>query len=151
MKIRTSFVSNSSSSSFIVTKELKTVKCMKLSEDQKKRVFEHMLDSNDKYITTPDCDVYLTPYIYMDGWDELEKLELDKERWAYSDGQMCGEPYDEEYFNNYDGIYLKREDDKAKQMSCGELIKMLVDEGSYTDYIVDFKDGDIILHKVNVI
>ena len=137
MKIRSCYVSNSSSSSFIVTKDLsdKGITCLKLSKEQIELINGSSIEYDDskKFELDPSKDYWLTEFIYDIDDEASEELMEDPNRIVYSSGQMSMEPYDLESFNKYDidgevSIYIRKEHDVAKQMTFAEFIKNFLDE-----------------------
>jgi hypothetical protein len=104
MKIRKGFVSNSSSSSFIVIgKEPEGVSFAELTKEQAKNVIDFI--NNDKwYKQSVNWDgqdpVYMTAFLSdsceWETWDEF--CETHKDYYVYMDGGH-GEPYSEENFD----------------------------------------------------
>lgn len=93
MKVRTSYVSNSSSSSFVVSADLTDIgiACFALATDQLASVARSLnIPELD-----PDKEWYVTRFLTYD--DELyhryDKLS-EVENYVYMDGQMCGTPYE---------------------------------------------------------
>ena len=131
MKIRLNFVSNSSSTSFLVSEDLtsKGITCLKLTRAQKELLNGSLINGKSEKIgINLDKDLYLTEFVsdYDDRkWDIVTSVE----HIPYESGQMCGEPYtDDEVYNEYqiDGdrsVYLRKEHDEAKQMPFSEFVK----------------------------
>ena len=154
MKIRSNYVSNSSSSSFIITKDLtdKGICCLKLTTAQKER-----LNGSKIYDETisldPNKDFWLTEFIY-DGDDrKWDVIENGGEHIIYSEGQMCGEPYEESDFNEYQingdiSVYIRKEHDEIKQMKFTEFAKEFKKlYGSDVEVLVEYTDDDKIILK----
>ena len=102
MKIRTGFVSNSSSSSFIVTDTSKLNDAIKIIEDNKPRI-DYYIFKNKLY----------TNYIY-DGCDTYNEIYNNDLFTEYDVGNST--PYNEEEFVEVDGelgldsVFINRED-----------------------------------------
>lgn len=152
MKIRSNYVSNSSSSSFIVTKDLSDlgISCLKLTRAQKEKI-NGSVCYDEKVIIYPDKDYWITEFI-NDGddrkWDIIEK---GGEHIIYSEGQMCGEPYDDRFYNEYpiDGdvsVFIRKEHDEAKQMSFNKFAKKFKENFGSSEVLVEYtNDNKIIL------
>lgn len=149
MKIRSGFVSNSSSSSYLVLRDLSEIgiKCVKLTPSQISYIRERYkkeIDSNGfSFISKEQLDfvnshdnIWITQFI-NDCTSTFEKIEdkeiiKESEKSFYFEGDLSESPRDEEYFNcliddGYDGgIWIFKEDDKDhKEMSIDEIIKFL--------------------------
>lgn len=149
MKIRSGFVSNSSSASYLVLKDLSEIgiKCVKLTQSQISYIRERYkkeIDSNDfSFISKEQFDfvnlhdnIWITQFI-ADGTNASEKIEdeeiiKDGEKSFYFEGDLSESPRDEEDFNcliddDYDGgVWIFNEDNKDhKVMSIDEIIKFL--------------------------
>lgn len=154
MKVRTNYVSNSSSSSFIVKKDLSNigVDCMKLTEEQLDLLAGYKKWEDDDEVFNPEKnqEYYLTQYISdcSDNWEKVKEMDGTFE---YSNGGHGG-PYDEEMFNEYqnsfDSIWLRKEHDVAKEMSFGEFIKEFLELYGNEDVIVKYEGNSIILTRV---
>jgi hypothetical protein len=100
MKIRSGFVSNSSSSSFIVFNDCSIIPSIinyeKLNKKQKIRLIEQ------GFIDSVKDDIYLTQFI-SDGYesDDFDKFYLAENKKSYHDGGH-GCPYDEEDYDEID-------------------------------------------------
>ena len=152
MKIRSNFVSNSSSSSFIVCKDLndKGIRCLKLSRAQKEKINASTLYDETVNIY-PEKDYWITEFIYDRDDKKWDIIENNGEYLIYSEGQMCGEPYAEEYFNEYpiDGdvsVFIRKEHDEAKQMSFNKFAKKFKENFGSSEVLVEYtNDNKIIL------
>lgn len=156
MKIRNGYVSNSSSSSFIVTKDLTNegILCYKLTEAQKQLI--NGSKNIDGVIINLDLnkDFWLTQYIF-EGYDYKIDLIKSIEHVFYGEGEMSEQPYNKELFNEYkiDGdtsVYLMKQHDEAEQMKFSKFIKQFNKTFSKdTQVIVKYeKNGDITLKIV---
>ena len=130
MKKRKTYVSNSSSCSFIVTTDLtdKGITCLKLTNEQKKLINQYPT-SDDKFtITDFSKDYYITQFI-NDCKDEKYDLLDSVEHHYYAEGQLCEEPYTDEFFNEYNSdfgksVYIKKEHDEAEEMTFKKMVQM---------------------------
>lgn len=127
MKIRKGYVSNSSSSSFLVTQDLtdKGVTCLKLSQVQKDRINGSIIYDEKVWLDTTK-DFYLTEFI-SDGWEDKYKVIEGVEHILYQEGDLGESPRCEEYCNEYrvgnTSVYLLKEHDNARQMLFTQFAK----------------------------
>lgn len=152
MKLRNGYVSNSSSSSFIVTKDLSDmgISCIKLTAKQIELLkgFKQWEEDKDVFNPVENQDYYLTEYI-ADCDKRWEQLKDMKDTFEYSCGGHGG-PYDEEDFNEYSSryggsVYLRKEHDEAKQMSFNKFAKQFKTEYGNMDVIVKYESDSIVL------
>lgn len=155
MKIRMSYVSNSSSASFLVFQDLTSqgIYCLKLTTAQKELINGTIINDERIGLDTSK-DVYLTEFVF-DGDDEKWDKIMNVEHQYYSGGQIGGEPYADDMFNEYriDGytsVYLRKEHDEAKQMKFNKFVKDIKETyGTKVEVIVKYeKNGDITLKVV---
>lgn len=139
MKIRNSYVSNSSSCSYLVKIDLSQygIACLKLNLQQKQKL------ANAGYIKQQDIsnDFFLTQFLYM------EKFDINSiQSYEYINGQMNEQPYDYEYFNEYQlgqwgkSVYLKKQHDNSKQMTLKQFVKYYKDSDLPQNFIVSHTD-----------
>ena len=157
MKIRTGFVSNSSTTSFIVTRDLTDdgYACLKLTKEQLRKMTGyavwHWVDGDYKEIQfKPEKgkDYWLTQYV-----GDCEELPQDMEKFEYYGGQHGNVPYDYEYFNEYQfpgsySVYLLKEHDEAKQMTFGAFVADFLGNYGNSYVLVENKPEHTITLKV---
>lgn len=154
MKFRSNFVSNSSSSSFIVCKDLndKGIRCLKLSRAQKEKI-----NGSKIYDETIELDLnkdfWITEFIYDGDNKKWDIIENNGEYLIYSEGQMSGEPYTEEYFNEYpiDGdtsVFIRKEHDEVKQMSFNKFAKTFKENFGSSEVLVEYTNENKIILTV---
>lgn len=153
MKIRSNYVSNSSSSSFIVSQDLtdKGIACIKLSKEQLELIngFETI---NGKICFDLTKDFYLTQFI-SDCEDEKYNIINNIEHVVYMSGSLGEEPYDEDYFNEYItkngySVYLDKQHDTAKQMTFNKFATEYKKSGLPKTVIVKYQEDGIFLKYV---
>ena len=152
MKVRCGYVSNSSSSSFIVKEDVskKGVSCIKLSEEQLELLDGYKMWEDDEDVFHPEKnqDYYLTEYI-SDCDDKYTDIKNDSGySFEYSSGGHWG-PYDEDEFNEYStgftSVWLYKFHDTAKQMSLNKFVKKFKEDYAGCDVIVKHDKDKIIL------
>lgn len=154
MKVRNGYVSNSSSSSFIVKEDLsnKGISCLKLTNEQLKLLegYKPWGDENKIFHAESGQDYYLTEFIpnYEKNWNEVFNMDSSFE---YASGNYK-EPYDENEYNEYCGefhsVWLRKEHDVAKQMSFGQFVCDFLDKYGNDDVIAKYEKDSIVLIKV---
>lgn len=151
MKIRSGYVSNSSSSSFLVTEDLtdKGITCLKLSQIQKERINGSTIYDEKINIST-DKDIYLTEFIGDCHEDKYEVIE-GVEHILYQEGDLGESPRCEEYCNEYrmgdTSVYLLKEHDNARQMLFSQFAKEYKKMQMPYEVIVRYeKDGVKLLY-----
>lgn len=152
MKYRLGFVSNSSSSSFIVNKDLTDIgiSCLKLTEAQINRLRGY--ESLDGVINIRDDvkNLWLTQYISdcSQVYDEIDKVE----HLMYDEGCLNEEPREERLFNEYqtegNSVYLLKCHDDSEQMSINQFIKRYKKDNLPQDVIVTFESDGVCLKYV---
>ena len=127
MKIRNNYVSNSSSSSFIITEDLTKygINCIKLTSEQKDLI-NGWQDWGETIVLDVDKDYYLTQFI-SDCTNLYDKIS-EYGKIFYQEGQLNEEPRVEDLYNEYQqtfgtSVYLLKEHDKAEQMTLDKFVK----------------------------
>lgn len=156
MKMRNGFVSNSSSSSFIVKKDLsdKGISCLKLTDEQLKLMdgYKQWEEDKETFHPEPGQDYYLTEFISDcdERWGEIRDMDG---AFEYASGGHGG-PYDEEDYNEYSGefasVWLHKEHDVAKQMSFGQFVCDFLADFGNSDVIVKYEKDSIVLMRVEL-
>jgi hypothetical protein len=138
MKARSGFVSNSSSSSFVIIDEPYTNEAKEAFEQcrdkieikdsqTKSAIIAYLNEDLDphayawseakKAILDNNHKIFLTRYV-SDGGDEYGDLGRDPNVYYYFDGGHCG-PYDEDDFDEIaDDVYIYKEHNKVKKFKC---------------------------------
>ena len=147
MKIRNSYVSNSSSCSFIVKKDLSEfgISCLKLTVEQLKRIDGITNWNNEVFKFEEGMDYYLTEFI-SDSNDNKYDIAKENKIFEYDDGGHGG-PYDEDYYNEYEvgwnSVWLRKEHDTAKEMKIKDFIKTFKEQyGKECRILVDYVEGN---------
>ena len=151
MKIRKGYVSNSSSSSFIVAQDLtdKGIACLKLSQAQKELINGSVI-YDEKIWLDVNKDFYLTEFIC----DDEKKYDIidGVEHVFYQEGQLCGEPRNPDYCNEYNlgynSVYLLKKHDVAKQMTFNQFVNKYRKSDLPKEVIVKFEDDGVKLTYV---
>ena len=151
MKIRSNYVSNSSSSSFIVNKDLsnKGVSCLKLSDEQKKLINGTTIYGQDVIKLNLKKDYWLTQFISDcdKKYDEVYKLK----HIFYMEGQLCEQPRDYDFFNEYQvnefgaSVYLLKQHDVSKQMTLNQFVKEYKKTDLPKEFLVKYEPDGIKL------
>ena len=137
MKIRNGYVSNSSSSSFLIKKNYDTISCLKLTPQQ-----IHLLKEDYPQIDQTE-EIYLTEYLYD---FEIEATDI---ICCYDQGGHFG-PYCEEYYNQYGyKLYLKKQHDVCKQMTFNKFVKDYKNSGLSKEVLVKYTPDGVFLKYVN--
>lgn len=165
MKIRNGFVSNSSSSSYIVCEDLTSMglRCFRIPAKHLDAVSHWLIVSRifDDPVTEldPNKEWYVTRFVTEYERDETiyDKLK-EIGAVAYCDGQMNGLPYDwcdddpytvcvDHGDNEYDSVYMRREHTDACEKMTQELVEYL--KSKYPDatrfMVVPRESGEMII------
>ena len=133
MKVRSGFVSNSSSSSFIIIGVGNTPSKFDYVE-LKGKMKLNIIEAMDLKIEN-DAEIFLTEYV-SDGYDEDYPIESNKVI-EYDNGGHTG-PYDEDNYiclnDDYDNVWIKREHYSAegKADKISEMIRRELDDSLLT-------------------
>lgn len=146
MKIRTNYVSNSSSSSFVVTKDYTSsgVACYKIPEDRLQSVSAGLNAS-----LSTDKEWFITRFLTAnDEMDGKYDMVTEGEHYVYMDGEMSGNPYmtDEGDYCGVEvppGVWLYTADAPSVPLSKNKVMQQLP-SGCKFLYEVN-SDGQIIL------
>ena len=146
MKIRSNYVSNSSSSSYIVDKDLsdKGIACLKLTKAQKELLNGSKIYDETIVIPDTDKDIYLTEFICEceNKYEYIQKCN----HIFYQEGELNGTPRDEDYYNEYTmdygrSVYILKEHDVAKQMSFNKFVTEYKRSDLPKEVIVEIKNN----------
>lgn len=150
MKIRTSYVSNSSSSSFIVCKDLsdKGISCLKLNDEQKKLI--NGTSVYDEVIKLDlSKDFWLTQFI--GGCDDKYDIIAEIDHILYQEGQLNETPRNEDFYNEYqngsfgESVYILKRHDTAKQMNISKFAREHKKMDLPQDFLVKYEEDGIKL------
>ena len=153
MKIRTNYVSNSSSSSYIVNADLTDygITCVKLYPSQLVRVADTCgggitLDPRKSwYITEAVTECKYDTWLYA-----RENCLEATEDYVYCDFQLNGEPYDPDYFVEVEpNVWLCLSDASNDCVAVTELMSILIERfGPDTKLsLLTADDGSLIIRK----
>ena len=145
MKIRNGYISNSSSSSYIVNKDLSQfgISCIKLTKEQMMLIHDNPTNNIINFANY-DVDCYLTQFVYSDSqYEEIKKVE----HILYQEGQMNCEPREEDLYNEYASefgysVYILKQHDIAKKMTLNEFVKEYKKTDLPKQFLIKYeKDG----------
>ena len=144
------YVSNSSSSSFIVTKDLtlKGINCLKLSEEQKKLI-DGYKNYDEQISINPEQDYWLTQFI--SDCSSLYDNIHDVNHVYYQEGQLNETPRNEDFYNEYqisefgESVFLLKQHDVAKQMSLSKFVTEYKKTELPRQFLVKYEDDGIKL------
>jgi hypothetical protein len=150
MKIRSNYVSNSSSSSFIIEEDLSSegINCLKLSQEQKELINGYN-SFGDIIKLDIEKDYYLTQFI-SDCANIYDKV-IDIPHIFYQEGQLSEEPRMEDFYNEYqigefsESVYILKEHDVPKQMSLNKFYREHKKTELAQDFIVKYESDGIKL------
>lgn len=150
MKQRSGFVSNSSSSSFIVFEDLssKGIPCLKLNDEQMKRIDGFQYFEDYPAIHFEGRQGYLTKFIT--GYYDAENNILESiERHHYADGDSDGTSYDCDCYNEHqignNLFYILKDHDSAEQMTISQFAAKIKREYGNIEVLVQNEREGIFL------
>ena len=151
MKIRNGYVSNSSSSSYIINKDLSQfgISCIKLTKEQMMLIHDNPTDNIINF-SNYDVDCYLTQFIYKDNqYEEIKKVE----HVLYQEGQMNCKPREEDLYDEYtfefgDSVYILKQHDIAKKMTLNEFVKEYKKTDLPKEFLVKYEEDGIKLKYI---
>lgn len=156
MKIRSGFISNSSSSSFIVFEDLTSrgVHCFKLTKEQMKLMEGYQYCDETGEVNFKGRQGYLTKFIT--GYYKDENAVLDNvEKIHYTDGENDGEPYQfstcylyNEHRHGDESFFVLKEHDTAEQMTISKFASMFKKNHRNAEVLVKYENDGIITLKI---
>lgn len=151
MKIRTKYVSNSSSSSYIVCRDLTSegIACVKLDATTVDKIRTSCLYEDLQKLNT-FSEYWLTRPIKEYETDAIQDLINSVDRAFYCDHQMSGYPYDEEYFFGFsvgdDTVYMQLDHVSGLVVSRKQLCKILKEKYSKDQkFILNISNNSVTL------
>ena len=149
MKLRNFYVSNSSSSSFIVTKDLtdKGINCIKLT-DQQKQLINGFNNWNEIIVFDMSKDYYLTQFI-SDCTNKYDEI-INTEHIFYQQGDLGEEPREEFFYNEYQkeygqSVFLLKQHDVAQQTTFNKFVKEYKKADLPQKVLIKYEDDGIKL------
>ena len=143
MKIRTNYVSNSSSCSWIVKKDLSEfgIGCIKLTIEQLNLIKGYPDWDNNMFDFDENKEYWLTEFI-SDCYEHKYEVAKDNSVFHYDEGGHYG-PYDEDCYNEYtadDGssVWIRKEHDVAKEMTINKFANSIKKEYGNCNVLVEY-------------
>lgn len=153
MKVRTNYVSNSSSCSWIVKKDLSElgIGCIKLTIEQLNLIKGYPDWDNNMFDFDENKEYWLTEFI-SDCYEHKYEVAKENSVFHYSEGGHYG-PYEESAYNEYiadDGssVWIRKEHDVAKEMTINKFANSIKKEYGNCKVLVEYvssKEIKIIL------
>ena len=143
MKVRTNYVSNSSSCSWIVRKDLSEfgIGCIKLTIEQLNLIKGYPDWDNNMFDFDENKEYWLTEFI-SDCYEHKYEIAKDNSVFHYDGGGHHG-PYDEDCYNEYildDGssVWIRKEHDVAKEMTINKFANSIKKEYGNCNVLVEY-------------
>ena len=151
MKVRTNYVSNSSSSSYIVSRDLTSegIACVLLNKDTADHIRSNA-DIEDLELLNSFSELWVTRPITECETAAVEYLISNTPKVHYLNHELDGTPYDEDYVFGYDVagdvVYLHLSHVKGEVMNRDAVIKLLKERYDETQlFAVTFSSNGITL------